>query len=258
MSYVKWYFLLLFCVVLSGNLRAQDATKSYDTIKTGEIIPGSEELRLNSLHPYQYQYELMLVAGGQQMNIGTLTDEVRIYRKKKTVERIQVLKRPNQPQHMDSVRAVLNSLAPLSHNSQNQNRIITLNFSPSGVEGSYHFTDSATVEINDRFDQPYFDSNWVDLIIRLLPLKKGYERTIDTHEVAADGTSGFVPYQVEVTDQVKLKGRDGKSVKAWVVTQNKEDRITRYYIRVGSLEVIKMEVPISDERKMVMRRRIYR
>lgn len=167
---------------------------------------------------------------------------------------MQRLSRPNQPEHVDSLRASLHSLIPLSHSSSNASREITLHFDSLKVEGSFDEADTEPLELGQNFDHPYFDSNWTDLVIRLLPLKPGYKRTIRTFEVAPDGSPGFVPYHFEVSRQEAIQTANKTSKKVWVINQIKENRTTTFYVEVQSRELLRLEVPISDTQKMVMRR----
>lgn len=224
-----------------------------NTSSPASVVPGSEELQYDKLQGNQYTYELYLVTGNQEIQIGTLTEKVRILKKVNIVERVQKLKRGNS-EHVDSVRAALDSFAPLFHSSLNNNREILLQFNSSGVEGTYKPANSTPVDIHQTFGHRYFDSNWVDLVIRLLPLRSGYERTIKTFEVAPDGTPGFVPYQVKVLGQEEIQMENGENKKVWIVHQIKQNSLTKFFIEPSSMEVLQMKVLISDTRKMVMRR----
>lgn len=234
-------FTITFCLPLE--------TLAQDGSSVQSIIPGSDELLLQKLHPYSYTFELYFVAGDQKKRMGTLTEKVRILKKENIIERVQRLKRPNQPVHVDSVRAELDSMIPVSHYSVNKNRDISLNFNSSGVVGTFNPVDSTASKIRESFDHPYFDSNWVDLAMRLLPLQSGYRKTFLTHEVTPDGGSDFVPYHIEVLKQEEVDGE-----KTWVVSQTKQQSKTTFFVKENSLELIKMEIPISDGQKMVMRR----
>lgn len=217
------------------------------------IIPGSDELITNRLHPYSYEFELTIVGSGKEQHFGTLHDEVHLLGDD-IVERVQVLKGPNQPDHVDSVQASFSTLAPISHSSVNKNRSISLSFSPSGVTGTFAPANSDPVPVGEAFNQPYFDSNWVDLAIRLLPLKADYRGTLQTHEVSSDGQSGFVAYRIRVAGQDRIQDGTGKKAKVWVVNQDKKGKTTTYYIKADSVELLKMEIPLRDDKKMVMRR----
>lgn len=218
------------------------------------IIPGSTELQLQKIKPYEHTFELYLVAGEEEALIGTLNESVRVLRNEGVIERVQRLSRPNQPEHVDSLRASLHSLIPLSHSSSNASREITLHFDSLKVEGSFDEADTEPLEFGQNFDHPYFDSNWTDLVIRLLPLKPGYKRTIRTFEVVPDGSPGFVPYHLEVSRQEAIQTANKTSKKVWVINQIKENRTTTFYVEVQSRELLRLEVPISDTQKMVMRR----
>lgn len=240
-------FILFLCLINLWNCTVHAQDRSSVT-----IAPGSDKLSLEMLHPYTHSYELHLVSGDQKTFAGTLTDELRIDSSNNVIERVQILERPNQPPHTDSVRAKLDSLAPLSHSSVNKNRTVSLVYGTSGVTGSYQSHDSSEIEIREVFDDLYFDSNWVDLVLRILPLEEGKELMLQTHEITPGGESIRVPYEIKVAKTTTLRTGNGKEEKVRILHQKMFQAKTTYYLKENTLELLKIKIPVTPRQNMII------
>jgi hypothetical protein len=186
--------------------------------------------------------------------MGTLTDRLTIPEGLNKIERIQILQRPNQPDHVDTLRADAHTLRPILHSSTNVRRQILLNFTKQGVEGIYIPATGPSINIEENFDQLYFDSSWVDFIVRLLPLEEGFRAILPTHEVNSNGQSTFPIFEIHVTRQIQMQNHRDKPVKVWVIESTKNGRRTTFFVQISTHEMLKIEQSLSAEKKIIIDR----
>ena len=239
---------IVLLVVLAGcaGTRPTDATRSTDVPRPTEaahptagtapdpLAPGDPRLDLAAVSvPSSRTFTLSVLRGGEPQPIGTLTETVR-----RTadggISRVHRLQSPRGLQ-IDSLTASAD-LAPRSHDSYNPGRTVSLTYGARTATGTYTATGSAPVAVNDALLSPAFDSNFIDLVARAVPLEGGFTSDVRTYERAsADATATEVTYTVRVVGREAVGGQEAVVVEFGKADGGKTrlyvDPVTRAMIR---------------------------
>lgn len=205
--------------------------------RSPRLVPGDDRLDLDAVtEPSVQTFLLSVVQGAQRQPFGTLTETL-TRTPDGGVVRVQRIASPRGNQ-ADSLTFAAD-LSPLSHDSQNPGRTVTLRFTPRAVTGTYAEVGTEPVPIDDARSGPSFDSGLVDLVARAVPLDAGFEAEAVTYERASAGAAETeVSYTVRVARREVLNGRDtavvehakggGPTTRSWV------DVETRAVLRLES------------------------
>lgn len=237
------------CLLCSYSAQSQttDSAKSV-------IIPGSGNLDYTKLRQYDITFNIYLQVHQKRDSLGTLHDRLKLLEREGQVERIQVMRLINQPVHFDSVRATNQSLKPIFHYSKNKARKIKLYYEKGNVTGKYTPSSGDVITINNSLNLHYFDSNWLDIILQLLPLDENYHTLVQTHEVNANGKSGLVNYEVEVVGETQITDSQKNTFDVWKVLTRKEAQETTFFLEKDSNYVIKIVSPVGSQQAMILER----
>ena len=207
---------------------------------SGPLVPGDARLELAAVTaPAVHTYRLTVVQGAQRQPFGTLTETV-----SRTPDgglvRVQRLASPRGVQ-VDSLTSA-SDLSPRSHYSENPGRTIDLRYAPSTVTGTYTDAGAAPVAVADVRSGPAFDSNFIDLVARAVPLAPGYEAAVQTYERASAGEEETdVVYTVRVTGRETVAGHE-----AVVVEFSKgEGTSTRLFVDPATRDVLRQESEVA-------------
>ena len=224
----------------SGGPSATETAGTAAPTVSGPLVPGDDRLDLAAVtEPSTRSFRLTVVQGAQRQPYGTLTETV-----SRTpdggVVRVQRIDSPRGNQ-VDSL-TFATDFSPLSHDSRNPGRTVTLRYAPRAVTGTYTDAGAEPVAIDDVRSGPSFDSGLIDLVARAVPLDTGFEAQAQTYERAsADATETSVRYTVRVTRREALDGRD-----AAVVEYAKDGGpTTRSWVDVETRAVLRLESEVA-------------
>lgn len=223
--------VLFGCLCTSPNSSVLGQTTA-DVVRQ-PIIPGDARLDLTNLQPYHHTYAVYFARNGEKQRIGSLTDVLRMVDTPAgmVLERVQCTETPAGVQ-VDSVRALARSLAPRSHVSRNPQRTMDVTFEDDRAIGTYTPSGMEPVRVDDELSRLAFDSNWIDLLIRALPLKENYEARILTYERASEeAVDTEAIYHVRVLGREVIKV-DGDNTEVFVVETERggDGTVTRFYV----------------------------
>ena len=204
------------------------------------LVPGDDRLDLAAVtEPSTRSFRLTLVQGAQHQPFGTLTETLS-RTPDGAVVRVQRIDSPRGNQ-VDSLTSATD-LSPLSHDSRNPGRTVTLRYAPRAVTGTYTDAGAEPVAIDDVRSGPSFDSGLIDLVARAVPLDVGFEAHAPTYERAsADAAETTVTYTIRVTRREALDGRDTA-----VVEYAKDGgHATRSWVDVETRAVLRLESEVA-------------
>lgn len=173
-------------------------------IRPGDGVFDSRHLQTDTI-----RYALTVFREDSQVPVGQLTDEMQRDSSESGVwlRRVQRIQR-GSAQLIDSSVTDAHTLAPRMHRSLQPTRRITLDFSGRRVRGSVGPVDAPPVPFDTVLAMPAFDSgNW-DLLVRALPLAKGYAARLAVFDV--DG--GLRAYQIQVTGSTVVQDEEAHVV----------------------------------------------
>ncbi|MFN8979447.1 MAG: hypothetical protein ACK5ZZ_12835 [Gemmatimonadaceae bacterium] len=169
------------------------------------VLPGDSTVRGSRIAAGTVRYALTAYRDADEIPVGRLADEIRI----DTVPGAVLLRRVQRLQRgtmelIDSTRTDFATLAPRWHRSLQATRRAVLEFGGRRVKGSVGPNDVPPVPIDTTLPVPVFDSgNW-DLLVRALPLEKGFTARFPVY----DPDAGLREYHVAVTGSTTVQGEE--------------------------------------------------
>ncbi len=199
---------MLFVIVLStgaSRASAQVSTSSPPAavaVPSRRVAPGDSSLKSARLKSDTLTYTLMAYRDGSEVNIGTITDELtRVGDEKPAWRRVLAVHR-GQSMLLDSTMTDAMTMAPRQHRSFQPTRKMRVDIAGQRVRGTLGPLDGPGVAIDTTLATPFFDSgNW-DLIVRTMPLVKGYEAVFRVYDL----DSGLKDYIVRVIGATTMAG----------------------------------------------------
>jgi hypothetical protein len=173
------------------------------------IAPGDTSLHGSRILADSVQYSLIAYRGAQQQTIGTAIDVVRLEMRGDVpvIHRVLTVS-PGRAPLIDSTETDARTLAPRRHRNVSPSRLIALEFNGKRVKGSIGPVDVPSLPIDTMLALAPFDSgNW-DLIVRSLPLEKGYAARFRVY----DTDSGLREYRIDVTGSATVLGEEAHVV----------------------------------------------
>ena len=173
------------------------------------IAPGDSTLRGSRIVADSVQYSLIAYRGAQQQTIGTAIDVVKLEMRGDVpvIHRVLTVS-PGRAPLIDSTVTDARTLAPRRHRNVSPSRLISLEFNGKRVKGSIGPVDVPSLPIDTTLAIAPFDSgNW-DLIVRALPLEKGYAARFRVY----DTDSGLREYRIDVTGSATVLGEEAHVV----------------------------------------------
>ncbi len=191
-------------------LGAQQTTPApAPTVRAVLIAPGDSTLRGSRILADSVQYSLIAYRGAQQQVLGTVMDVVTVEQRGDTpvIHRVLTVS-PGRAPLIDSTITDASTLAPRRHRNVSPSRLISLEFNGKRVKGSIGPVDVPSLPIDTTLAIAPFDSgNW-DLVVRSLPLEKGYAARFRVY----DTDSGLREYRIEVIGSTIVLGEDAHVV----------------------------------------------
>jgi hypothetical protein len=239
---MKNFLLLIFSIFISLSSLSQDSN----------ITPLNNCFDSNLIKTESYEMTWFMEAGTSKIEIGKIKTEIK--RTEKNITIINSVKMKQAPtEWIDSTVAYINNLKPIYHSSYNQQRNMVLNFNKK-VTG-YHIDKKTNIksEISEMTASSYFDSNMYPQLIRWLPLKNGFQKTISIFDYNPTAKTGIMKAFIKNVVRGKVPGNEDSDV--WIVkvtddiTDNKA--IMTFFIDVNTRKIIRQEMNMQG-RKMIM------
>ena len=202
--------LVLLLVPCTAPIGAQQAPSApTQTVQAVLIAPGDSTLRGSRILADSVQYSLIAYRGEQQQTLGTAVDVVKLEMRGDVpvIHRVLTVS-PGRAPLIDSTVTEARTLAPRRHRNVSSSRLISLDFNGKRVKGSIGPVDVPSLPIDTTLAIAPFDSgNW-DLVVRSLPLEKGYAARFRVY----DTDSGLREYRIEVTGSATVLGEEAHVV----------------------------------------------
>ena len=162
-----------------------------------DLRPGASDVMADALEGYTRTYTIKVVQPMQQ-DIGTATRTLTIDREAGTATLETTLEIAMAGQNQTETTVVAYpSLRPISSSSDNNGETVELTYSETDVSG---MRGDEAIEV--AFDEPVFDSSWLQEVVTLLPFEEGYRasfQTVSTQE-------GAQSIGLEVVEQSEIDG----------------------------------------------------
>ncbi len=179
------------------------------TVSSTLVTPGDSSLRGSRITADSARFSLIAYRGAQQQQIGSVSDVVSLESRNGTpvIHRVLTVQR-GMAALIDSTITDARTMAPRSHRTLQPQRRIALEFSGKRVKGSLGPIDVPSLPIDTTLAVAPFDSgNW-DLLLRSMPLAKGYAARFRVY----DTDSGLREYRIEVTGSATVLGEEAHVV----------------------------------------------
>jgi hypothetical protein len=173
------------------------------------ILPGDSAIRGSRIVADSAQYALIAYRGEQQQRLGTAVDVVRLEMRGQVpvIHRVLTVS-PGRAPLIDSTETDARTLAPRRHRTVSPTRRIALDYTGKRVKGSLGPVDVPSLPIDTTLNVVPFDAgNW-ELVLRALPLEKGYAARFPVY----DTDVGLREYRIEVTGSATVQGEDAHVV----------------------------------------------
>jgi hypothetical protein len=201
-------------VCLAGTLQGQVTTGSAQPpVATAPLprllLPGDTLLKPLLVTRDSVRYALTVFRDADEIPVGRLAETLRA----DTVNGVPVVRRVLRIQRgtmllVDSTMLDARTLAPRQRRSLQQNRRVLLEFNGAHIKGSLAPLDAPPVPFDTTFKVVPFDAgNW-ELILRALPLERGFAVRFPVYDL--DG--GLREYRVNVTGSTTVQGEEAHVV----------------------------------------------
>ena len=173
------------------------------------VVPGDSTLHGGRILADSVQYSLIAYRGTQQQTIGMAVDVVTLEMRGDVpvIHRVLTVS-PGRAPLIDSTVTDARTLAPRRHRNVSPSRLISLEFNGKRVKGSIGPVDVPSLPVDTTLALAPFDSgNW-DLVVRSLPLEKGYAARFRVY----DTDSGLREYRIDVTGSATVLGEEAHVV----------------------------------------------
>ena len=203
-----------------------------------------------------YSMDWFMVTDTTEVKIGEVETQIQ---KKKAVTYVitQVKMNRSTDKWIDTTVVATKNFEPIYHASYNQQRDMVLKFDEK-VTGYYLDKKSSTrTPILEETNTPFFDSNFYPQLIRLLPLKDNYAKTISIFDYNPKSKIGVLTATIKNT-QKNMVNFKGESLPIWKVEVTDDisgnNALNTYYIDFRTRKLLKQEIDFGG-RKMVIKLR---
>lgn len=202
------------------------------------VVPGNGALLGSRIGPDSARFTLVAYRGAQQQQIGSVLDVIMLHTRSgmPVIERVLTVQR-GPAALIDSTITDARSMAPIRHRTLQPQRRIALDFSGRRVKGSLGPIDVPSLPIDTTLTVVPFDSgNW-DLVVRALPLRKGYAARFRVY----DTDSGLREYRIDVTGSATVLG-EAAHVVIFTIAPGRESVV---WIGAESRQLLQIETLID-------------
>jgi hypothetical protein len=233
----KFLYLCLRAAFVTATLLAT-AFSAAAQAASGTISVGQATVQGSAIKPYRTSFKILAVKDGVEQEAGSFEDAISIIEANgvPAVRRVQII-RTARGVLTDTSVAMKDTLAPLSHNSQNAAREMSLNFNGKHITGSIKPSQGEAKAIEETLEAPAFDSSLLDIIVRALPLRDKYSAQIPVYIQERGGTT-WAKCEVIGSEVVTLG--DKTKVETWVVEMTLPASRTTFRIAKDTREMVRM------------------
>lgn len=240
----KFICFSLFILGISNQAASQEKLLNPQNIFTN----------LNLLKSDTSKMSWSMVKDSIEISIGDIFTEIKNGKDSVTIITTVTMKQSSN-NWVDSTIVETKNYKPIYHSSYNQQRDMVLQFGDK-VTGYYLDKKSnIRTKISEEVDKPFFDSNFYPQLLRILPLKNGYSRTISIFDYNPKSNIGVITATIKSTEETTIK-HHGKLKQVWKVETTDEisnnSAIITYYIDMITRKLLKQELDIGGI-KMIMR-----
>jgi hypothetical protein len=193
----------LWCPSLCSSVLAAQPVAVPEADTLPPVVPGDRALLGSRIGPDSARFTLVAYRGAQQQQIGSVLDVITLQTRSgvPVIDRVLTVQRGTAAL-IDSTITDARTMAPIRHRTLQPQRRIALDFFGTRVKGSIGPIDVPSLPIDTTLTVVPFDSgNW-DLVVRALPLQKGYAARFRVY----DTDSGLREYRIAVTGSATVLG----------------------------------------------------
>ena len=225
----------------NGAARALPSADSVSALRPGDAVVDGRRITTETV-----RYVLTLLRDGAVSNAGQVIDETQrdSTNDRVLIRRVQTVQR-GAARLIDSTVSDGRTLAPRQHRSLQPTRRMTLEFNGRRVKAAIGPVDAPLVPVDTTLSYAAFDSgNW-DLLVRSLPLEKGYQARFAVFDLDA----GLKEYAVQVTGSTTVQDEEahvviftiakGRESVVWIGKQSR--RLLRIETTLGPTMVLQQE-----------------
>lgn len=228
--------IALLCV--SSALRAQ-GRDSVATPVYRLIVPGDSLLNGSRITKDSVTYALTIFRDGDEIPVGRLRETITV----DTVDGVPVARRVQRVQRgtlqlVDSTQTDVRTLAPRARGALQQNRRLHVEFTGRRVRGTVGPIDVPPVVLDTTLAVPFFDASTWDLLLRALPLAKGFAARF----VVYDTEAGLREYRVQVTGRTTVQGEETHVV-VLTLARNRESVV---WVSTTTGQVLQIETMLGE------------
>ncbi|MFV9550440.1 hypothetical protein [Algibacter sp. PT7-4] len=240
----KTIYLLLFTLGFSIQTNSQNQSLS----------PQNNPANTHLLKPETSKMSWFIVRDSTKIKIGDIYTDVKKNKSRVIITTTVVMKQsPNK--WVDSTIVNAKNFKPIYHSSCNQQRDMVLKFDDK-ITGYYLDKQTNTkTKILEYTNKPFFDSNFYPQLLRFLPLKNGYSKTISIFDYNPKSSVGVISATIKSTEKIAIK-YNGKLKQVWKVETTDDisnnNALMTYYIDILTRKLIKQELDLEG-RKMIMK-----
>ncbi|MFD2824641.1 hypothetical protein ACFS5M_13245 [Lacinutrix iliipiscaria] len=218
------------------------------------LSPQNNPGNINLLKSETTKMSWFMVKDSIEIKIGDIFTKIKKGKDSVTIITTVVMKQ-SPSNWVDSTIVGTKNFKPIYHSSYNQQRDMVLQFGKK-ITGYYldKQSDSKT-KISEEVNEPFFDSNFYPQLLRILPLKNGYSKTISIFDYNPKSKIGVITATIKSTEVTTTK-HNGKLKQVWKVVTTDEisnhTALITYYIDMSTRKLLKQELNLGA-RKMIMR-----
>lgn len=199
------------------------------------LLPGSPDVTTSHIRSAgaDFRYLSRAPSGDtteKEMGLGRAEQSLTEYKGKPAVLLVSSFARATQT-FLDSAIVMRAGLAPVWETSRIGSRVTHYEYSGKQVRLTITSPDSGTRSREHTYDVPVFHFNELDLLIRSLPLREGYEAILPLYSEGSD--------ELEM-DTVRVMARDADG--AWSVRFADPAIVSTYGIQADTREIVRYDV----------------
>ena len=229
--------LILIILNVSTQIFSQDTSLS----------PRNNPANMNFIKDESSEMTWFMLNDSINIEIGKVTTQIQKKREKLIIITTIDMKQSSS-KWVDSTIVSIKNFKPIYHSSFNQQRDMALKFG-SEVTGYYIDKRKGTkMLISKKTTTSYFDSNFYPQLIRWLPLKDGYSKTISIFDYNPTAKVGVMKATIEKTFKTTLnfKGEEKPVWKVITTDDISDNTVTSiYYIDVKSRKILKQDIDFN-------------
>lgn len=210
------------------------------------LSTGSPDVDGTRIPPGSDRKRVVLVEGGSEHEIGWATEDLSLIEEdgRLALKRVQTLDSSVFGRRTTTSLFVRGSLEPLWHRTAVEDRVITAEYRGLHVVRRHREGGRETMREDIDLSSGRFDVHGIELLLRALPIEKGWEARIVTYDPVA-GAERDVEAHVVRREGVEVGG--GRLAAAWVVDVDFGAVCQRYWVGTDYPELLRQSTMLPDE-----------